>query len=93
MIDDFEIHATLRADVLVCHVPPVAQTVAEEVQLAREERSGASPRLQAEGGYEDVAIERSVLGRTSRPDVDVAQPTRRSRKRPNSRPRNVARPR
>lgn len=91
MIHDFEIHARLRADVLECHAPPDAQTVAEGVDLTREEQTGAGRRHVA-GRYEGVAIELSVFGVTTPPELDVAQPTRRSRKRPNSRPRKVARP-
>jgi len=63
---DFEVSARLQARQLISHVPPDTQTQpeGEAVTLAqRQARTGLPPRMRPAGRYENVAVEKQVLGR------------------------------
>ena len=63
---DFTISAALRARKLVAQVPPDAQTdpTGEGVTLEREERrSGIPAELDFGGRYDDVVVEKRMVGR------------------------------
>jgi hypothetical protein len=63
---DLEITASLRARSLISHVPPDSQTQSEgeDVELPRDQRRRGLPtQVQPGRHYDDVAIEKRVLGR------------------------------
>jgi hypothetical protein len=67
---DFELIASLRARVLVGHVPPSAflETEGEEVALERDdERQGLPAEMRQRGKYRDVAVQKRVVGRMAAP--------------------------
>jgi hypothetical protein len=65
-IDDFEISAGLRARKLKSLTPPKATTRGEAVNLARaEERTGLPTPIEPGEDYEDVNVEKKVVGRTT----------------------------
>jgi hypothetical protein len=62
---DFELIASLRARVLVSHVPPGAflETEGEDVALEREDlREGLPAELRRRGRYSDVAVQKRLAG-------------------------------
>jgi hypothetical protein len=63
-IDDFEISASLRARKLTSRAPPKGETRAEAVDLERaEERAGLPTPMEAGADYEDVVVEKRIMGR------------------------------
>lgn len=64
-IDDFEIRVGLRARKLTSRAPPKANTRGEAVRLTRAEERMRLPRPMEPGEeYEDVVVEKKVVGRT-----------------------------
>jgi hypothetical protein len=62
-IPDFVIRTSLRADELTVRVPPEPETQAEAVELERREaRDRLPPNLEPGERYEDIAIERRLVG-------------------------------
>jgi hypothetical protein len=62
-IPDFVIRTSLRADGLMSGTPPEPETRSEAVELERREaRDGLPPNLEPGERYEDIAIERHLLG-------------------------------
>jgi hypothetical protein len=62
---DFEIMVGLRAQELVAHVPPDAQTdpIGGAVSVEREEaRSGLPPEMEPCARYDGVIVEKLVVG-------------------------------
>jgi hypothetical protein len=60
---DFEVKASLRARTITTHVPPDAETECENVALARREnRSGLAPEVEPGGRYDDVEVEKELMG-------------------------------
>jgi hypothetical protein len=62
---DFELSASVRARKLVTHVPPEAQTetTGDDVTLAhRETRIRLPPKMEPGGRYDDVVVEKQVVG-------------------------------
>jgi hypothetical protein len=62
---DFELSAGLRARELVTHVPPEAQTetTGDDVTLAhRETRAHLPVKAEPGGRYENVVVEKQVVG-------------------------------
>lgn len=63
---DFEIASSFRARELAVHVPPdvVTETEGEDVELCRREARNRSPaELRAGETYDDVVVEKRVIGR------------------------------
>ncbi len=62
---DFEIVASLRARRIVSHVPPEGETrtEGEDIELAHDEtRRGLPTPMQPERRYDDVSVQKRVLG-------------------------------
>jgi hypothetical protein len=61
---DFELIASLRARVLVSHVPPSAlETEGEDVALEREdERQDFPAEMRPRGKHSEVAVQKRVVG-------------------------------
>jgi hypothetical protein len=68
---DFEIKAAVRARSMTTHVPPDAETEGEEVSLTRREsRSGLPPQVDPGGRYDDVEVEKELIGEQFTPPTD-----------------------
>jgi hypothetical protein len=68
-IPDFVIRTSLRADELTSRVTPEPETQAETVELERREaRDGLPPKLEPGERYEDIAIERHLIGEVRAPN-------------------------
>jgi hypothetical protein len=60
---DFEITARLSARKLVSRIPPDPQTAGEDVTLAHDERRRGSPgKMETGRAYDDVVIEKRIVG-------------------------------
>jgi hypothetical protein len=68
--DDFEISVGLRARKLTSRAPPEPETRGEAVRVARaEERTGLPAQMEPGDDYENVVVEKQVIGR-----LDVEPP-------------------
>jgi hypothetical protein len=68
-IPDFVIRTSLRADELTSRTAPEPETRLEAVELERREASdGLPPNLEPGERYEDIAIERHLLGEVRAPN-------------------------
>jgi hypothetical protein len=82
---DFEISTRLHAQRLTAHLPPEAETVAEEVVIDRRESSNGLPaKLERGGRYRGVDVEKKLVGEQlaargrRRGSGPVARPTPRA---------------
>jgi hypothetical protein len=74
---DFEITVRLRARELVALVPPDTETEGENVTLAcRQTSSGLPAELEAGERYDDVYVEKRLVGEQGSSDSSGATPSR-----------------
>ena len=67
MIPDFEIKARVRARELTARTRPDTETQGENAEVGREEsRRGLPGEIEPGERYEDVELDRRVVGRTKR---------------------------